>query len=240
MREKYDGQEWTMSSTPNVFIIESLDIEDETHKRFEGKFLSHILRQTGVKVHYSYVRTLVEFERALAKFSNSGFRYLHISCHANKKGIYLTEEGIRVAKLAGLLRPRLKKRRIFFSACQFVTLELAKALLGDTECYSVIGPSVDVGFDEAAIFWASLYHVMLRDEAQSMKFKELRKQVAIFAELYRVKMKYFRASGASGFKEVTLSRVGGPKPETKKAIEELENPAKRARLKRYATAGHSR
>jgi len=204
MRQNQHAQERTMSSTPNVFIIESLDSADEAHERFEGKFLSHILKQTGAKARYSYVRTSEEFERALTQFGNSGFRYLHISCHANKKGIGLTEGEIGITKLAELLRPDLEKRRIFFSACQFVTRELAALLLGNTQCYSVIGPSVNVGFDEAAIFWASLYHVMLRDEAKSMKFKELRKQVAVFAGLYRVKMKYFRTSSTSGFKEVTL------------------------------------
>jgi hypothetical protein len=69
-----------MSSTPSVFILESLNSDDEAPKRFEGKFLSHILKQTGVKVRYSYVRTTEEFERGLTEFGHSRFRYLHISC----------------------------------------------------------------------------------------------------------------------------------------------------------------
>jgi hypothetical protein len=193
-----------VKTTPNVFIIESLNIDDEKHDRFEGKFLSHILKLTGAKACYSYVRTPAQFRKALVQFKKSGFRYLHISSHANKQGLGLTEGELTIDDLANLLGPVLQKRRIFFSACQFVTRDLAEALFNETECYSAIGPFTKVGFDEAAIFWASLYHVMLRDEAGSMKFKELKKQVSVFSKLYRVKIKYFRSSKSVGFREVQL------------------------------------
>jgi hypothetical protein len=126
-----------MRTTPDVFIIESLDVDDERHNRFEGRFLSHILKQTGARVRYSYVRTPKEFRAALALFKRSGFRYLHVSCHANKHGIGLTNGEMDIETLSHVLRRCLERRRIFFSACQFVTRDLAKALLIDTNCYSV-------------------------------------------------------------------------------------------------------
>jgi hypothetical protein len=197
-------REKIMRTIPGVFIIESLAPDDEKHRRFEGAFLSHILNQTGAKVRYDYVRTSREFQDALVRFKESKFRYLHISCHSNKKAIDFTKGEMALSKLACLLAPYLEKRRIFFSACLLVTPDFAKALLTGTGCYSVIGPSNKIGFDESAIFWASLYHVMLRDEASSMQFRELRKQVAIFAELYRTKIRYYRSSKSVGFKRVTL------------------------------------
>ena len=33
---------------PNVFIIESLDFDDEENNRFEGKVLSNILKLNGI------------------------------------------------------------------------------------------------------------------------------------------------------------------------------------------------
>jgi hypothetical protein len=62
------------------------------------------------------------------------------------------------------------------------------------------------------------YHIMLRDEAPSMQFKELRKQVALFADLYRVSIKYYRRSQKSGFKRVSLPTpsITNPTPESKK------------------------
>jgi hypothetical protein len=55
-----------MPTTPDIFIIESLDFDDESEGRCEGQFLSHLLRVSGRNVRYFYIRTLKEFEALLS------------------------------------------------------------------------------------------------------------------------------------------------------------------------------
>lgn len=157
---------------PNVFIIESLRFDDEKSRRKEGKFISHILNLAGRDYQYYYIRTKSELKEVLLFFEESKFRYLHLSCHADADGIALTLDDIGIQEMGSLFRPYLKDRRIFFSACEIVTPSLAATLLKETGCLSVIGPSKSVGFDEAALFWASFYHLMFKNS--SMKRKDIK------------------------------------------------------------------
>ena len=81
-----------MTTKGDVFIIESLDPDDEGNGRFEGSNICHVLRLHGKNPRYHYVRTLKEFRQALKQFGSSGYRYLHISAHANKQGMCTTTE----------------------------------------------------------------------------------------------------------------------------------------------------
>ena len=65
----------------SVFIIESLEFEQEDADKFEGKFLSQILNLLDVDYIYYYIRTKAELKEVLKKFGNSKFRYLHFSFH---------------------------------------------------------------------------------------------------------------------------------------------------------------
>ena len=105
-----------------------------------------------------------------------------------------------------MLSPVLKSRRIFFSSCEVMNMKLANALLKNTGCYSVIGPSKSINFDRAAIFWASFYHLMLRDNGRSMKRRKLQEITSDLQRLFGVSMRYFATSDkkASGFCEVNL------------------------------------
>jgi hypothetical protein len=193
-------------STPNVFIIESLKFEDEDAGYHEEHFISHILRLSGREVRYYYIRTKAELEEVLEKFEDSGFRYLHLSCHGNAKGMALTLDNLPVVEMGEMFRPFLDDRRVFLSACELMTPELAANLLEATSCHSVIGPAEVVDVDQAALFWASVYHLMFRNDAQSMKLRDLRESVSGAAELFGVPMRYFTRSKSSkkGWKEVDV------------------------------------
>lgn len=195
-----------MKTTPNVFIIESLRFDDEKERRAEGKFLSHILRLEGREFAYYYIRTKQELEEVLDRFETSGFRYLHISCHANNNGIALTLDDLTVGELGELLRPYLDKRRVFFSACELATERLARELLTETLCYSVVAPAQGVEFGQAALFWASLYHLMFREEKKEMKRAELSRNLSALSTLFALKIRFFSKSSSTkkGFREVTL------------------------------------
>lgn len=195
-----------MKSKPHVFIVESLRFSDEKDNLFEGRIISQILALSGSQSEYVYLRTKKELEEVIGQFEDSAYRYLHLSCHGNSNGIDLTLDDIPVDELEKLLAPCLEKRRVFFSSCEVMNERLAKALLQNTGCYSVIGPSKSINFDRAAIYWASFYHLMLRDEAKSMKRERLKENTASLQELFGVHMRYFSASKTAeyGFREVPL------------------------------------
>lgn len=197
-----------MKTTPDVFIIESLRFDDEEESRGEGKFLSHILRLSERRYKYYYIRTRSELEEVLDRFETSAFRYLHISCHANQNGIALTLDELSISELGAILQPYLEGRRVFFSACELATDRLARALLKGTGCYSVVAPSQTVNFDEAALFWASLYHLMFKGEKTVMKNADLAKNLEALSSVFGITVRYFTASreATRGFREVTLGR----------------------------------
>lgn len=196
-----------MKTTPRVFIVESLRFSDEKNDLFEGKVLSQILKLSRSSTEYVYLRTKKELEKVIDRFKNSGYRYLHFSCHGNRSGIGLTLDNLSFAELGEMLAPCLDKRRVFFSSCEVMNEKLAEALLKDNSCYSVIGPSKSINFDRAAIYWASFYHLMLRDEAKSMKRERLKERTATLQKLFGVHMRYFSTSRSAenGFREVPLS-----------------------------------
>src|SRR5262245_57224917 len=126
---------------PNVFIIESLHFKDEEHKLQEGELLSKILHLSGKDSIYYYIRTQRELEAVLEIFMDSDYRYLHLSCHGNSTAMYTTLDEIPFSKLGKLLRPVLNNKRLFLSACSMANASLAKELVWDSRCLSVMEPA---------------------------------------------------------------------------------------------------
>lgn len=139
---------------PNPFIIESLDFNGEQKHRFEGNFLSQISHLGGKESAYYYFRNTGELQDLMKLFGRSGYRYLHLSCHGGKRAIDTTLELIPFAKLVDIINPYLDQKRLFVSACSVVNEELARRIIPESECLSIIGPAKDVRFNEAAIVWA--------------------------------------------------------------------------------------
>lgn len=193
-------------SKPSVFIVESLRPSDEEGRLFEGRIISRVLRFSDSPAKYRYIQTKKMLQRVIGEFAKSGYRYLHLSCHGGKKGISLTCDEIDLDELRAVLAGHLRNRRVFLSSCSVATQELAEALLYRTGCNSVVGPSKDIEFDRAAIFWASFYHLMLRDGARSMKRDRVRENASVLQALFGVHMRFFTRSKSaqSGFKEVRL------------------------------------
>lgn len=176
---------------PEVFIIESLRFDDERLNRSEGDIISRILALSGKECQYYYIRTRKEFRRVLGLMEESGYRYLHLSCHANDSSMATTLDDISFGELAKILRGRLNDRRLFVSACSMASEKFADALMPNSGCYSILGPAEDVGFGDAAILWASLYHVMFAEEREAMKRKVLREKAQMLADVFRVRLNLF-------------------------------------------------
>jgi len=45
--------------------------------------------------------------------------------------------------------------------------------MGRSGCYSIVGPAREIGFDEAAVMWASFYHLMFKQNLKAMKSASL-------------------------------------------------------------------
>lgn len=184
-----------MSTLPDVFIIESLSPDDEGNGRFEGGIISQMLRLHGKEPKYRYVRTRKEFIEAVEQFGESKYRYLHISAHADEDGMCVTnQEEIDFDELSEILRPYLKGRRLFLSACSMVHDELAEEMIPNSGCFSVVGPTEDIRFSDAAIVWSSIYHLLFTDNTDSINHAGLKKRLLKVCALFQVKLGYYSKS----------------------------------------------
>ena len=55
-------------------------------------------------------------------------------------------------------------------------------------CYSILGPDQDIYFSDAAVLWASFYHVMFRADSEAMKYKTIKAKAQEVSDMYRVKL----------------------------------------------------
>jgi len=183
-----------------VFIIESLEFADEEKDRLEGKFLSHILRLRGKRPKYYYIRTKKELEEVLKLFKQSAYRYLHLSCHGDPTSISTTLDCISFRELGQLAKPYLRKKRLFISACSAVNIDLTKNIIPPSGCLSTIGPVTDIGFPDAAIIYASFYHLVFKRRASKMTRKDVASVLQKVADTFEISFNYFSISKKHGFK----------------------------------------
>ena len=180
-----------MATEPEVFIVESLDFDDEDEERFEGRILTEILRMCGKNPRYYYVRTKRELREVLEFFGTSDYRYLHLSCHGNDEALWTTLDEVKFNTLGKLLRPYLRGRRLFISACESVNDDLAREVMPKSGLISISGPSEDVTFDQAAIVWASFYQIMFREDDDGMLGEDIRSVFGEIAKLFEVPLAHY-------------------------------------------------
>ncbi len=188
-----------------VFIIESVKLEDEQSRRLEGEILKGILQLAEVPSEYWYIRTKKELQEILALFGDSNKRYLHISCHGNNRVLSTTFDRIDFPELRQLATPHIDGRRVFFSACEVVNRSLAAAILPGSGCLSIIGPKGRITFGDAAIMWASFYHLMFKLGRTSMKRQEIQRALRKVSTAFAVPLRYFgRRTKAPGFSHLEI------------------------------------
>lgn len=176
-------------SQPEIFIIESLDFKDEKAERFEGRIISQILGLSGKQCEYYYIRTKRELKTLLDQFKSTHYRYLHLSCHGSSESISTTLDPIPFSELGPLLRPFLRRRRLFLSACSATNSALADTIMPGSGCYSILGPDQDIYFSDAAVLWASFYHVMFTADSKAMKYKTIKAKAQEVSDMYRVRLR---------------------------------------------------
>jgi hypothetical protein len=176
------------------FILESLDWDDEEHYR-EGKILSRTLRMSGKSPIYRYFRTRKELKRLLHEFANSGYRYLHISCHGAPQGIHTTMDFISTDELCDMFGSILDRRRLFLSTCDATTRDLASRVFATSACYSVCGPAREINFDDAVILWTTLYHLLFKEDPDKINRERLRRFLGNCATLLDVQLRAYVRTG---------------------------------------------
>jgi hypothetical protein len=119
------------------------------------------------------MRTVTELETFAEAFGRSPHKNLHLSCHGEPGRLSLSLESISSSELVEILSPHMDNRRLFVSACSMTDQFFANELLNKSKCLSVMGPAGDIAFDDAAIFWSSLYHLMFKENAGDITGEKL-------------------------------------------------------------------
>lgn len=170
---------------PEVFIIESLSLEDETHERLEGRILRDILKLSGKNPRYYYFRTERELVELAKLFRESGYRFLHISSHGSIEALETTFESITYVRFAEIFDGRLRNRRLFVSACEMGN-ELFSSIVSarNKGMYSIIAPTQRIRFDRAAAIWAAFYVLMFDLDSSAMKADKITRCLRDLARLF--------------------------------------------------------
>jgi hypothetical protein len=177
-----------------VFIIESMPPEDGQ----EGEIIQKILALSGKQCEVHHANTRQSLIKALEAFRKSKYRYLHLSSHGSTKYMVMTGDTIELTKLGTILMPYLGHRRLFVSACEMTNDRLASNVMRHSKCYSILGPIGKVNINDAAILWASLYHVSLGSDQESISRKVLRKKSQEVSDMFNVQLRLFRRDHQSG------------------------------------------
>ena len=174
-----------------VFIIESMDMVNESNEKLDGYTLKKILDLCDIPCIYRYIRTKLELEMIIEEFEGSCYRFLHLSCHADKKGIALTYEEVDFEELDLIIGNYLYHRRLFLSACEVAVFELSEHFIPKYHCFSVIGTPDTIDYDKAAIFWSSFYYLMYSNDQKQMVQADILPTLLKVSETFNVNLNYF-------------------------------------------------
>ncbi|MED4351052.1 hypothetical protein P9265_01725 [Schinkia azotoformans] len=171
-----------------VFIIESLDLENEEQGLFEGRVLREILNMLGVETAYVYIRTKKELKIMIKRFEKLNYKYLHLSCHGNQEGIAMTLDkyAFPFSEFSDMFDYYGDSKRLFLSSCSVMKEDNISKELLDTRLLSIAGPTTEIDFSDAAIFWASFYHQMFRENDSMMDNKHLKETLDKLSKTFDV------------------------------------------------------
>lgn len=184
---------------PETFILESLDHEDEVASRLDGKLLYEVLKLQGKKPAYYYFRTQRELIEFAKLFRESGYRYLHLSCHGSEEIVRYTFGESTFVAFAEIFEKRLNNRRLFVSGCNLGNMEFAKAVFSKNGgMYSVTAPVKKVFFDQSIAFWSAFYYMMHAWDSSAMKKKRLNQVLAQLSTIFEMPLAHYFKDTAQG------------------------------------------
>lgn len=172
---------------PEVFIIESLKLEDEANQRYEGKILADVLKMCGKEPKYYYFRTEDELYMLADLFKESSYRFLHFSCHGSLETVDTTLNQVSYMDFSTIFSGILKNRRLFVSACEvgnelFSELVFAK----NKGMYSIASPKTEIFFDQAVAFWSAFYVKLFSENSSYVKNDVIVYTLKRLCDLYEI------------------------------------------------------
>lgn len=72
--------------------------------------------------------------------------------------------------------------------------DLAKEVIPSSGCYSVVGPTEEIYFSDAAIFWSSVYHLLFSENSKAIGHSALKSILQKACKLFEVKIAYYSKS----------------------------------------------
>lgn len=177
---------------PETFILESLSLEDENESRMDGKVLYDVLKLQGKKPKYYYFRTQRELVDFAKIYRESGYRYLHLSCHGNDDIVKYTFGDSNYSDFSRIFDRKLNNRRIFVSGCHLGNMEFARNLFSaNGGMYSLTAPTKKVYFDQAVSFWAAFYYMMHAWDSSKMKKKRLNQVLSQLSIIFEMPLAHY-------------------------------------------------
>ncbi len=174
-------------TVPEVFILESLDWEDERDTMYEGRVLSEMLKLAGKDPKYYYFQSVKELPYLIGLFRQSKYRYLHISTHASTEEIAFTNGRLKYNEFAEYFAGHLKLRRLFFSACEVGNSNFVDAIASKNRgMHSILAPMKKVGFGESAASWSAMYMSLFGENAEKMKRADIEKRIRAITLLFPI------------------------------------------------------
>ncbi len=170
-----------------VYIIEFLRAEDYT----DGFTLFEILELSKIPAQYEWADTAEDLKRLLKDFNKSGYRYLHISCHADEAGLEINGDEISNAEFQSLTKNTISNKRVFLSACKGGNRDLASRIINCNKAYSLIGIPVNLPFDKSTLFWPSFYHLINEVDSDKMKRENIIDIIKKCVDLFNIPINYY-------------------------------------------------
>lgn len=170
-----------------VFIIESLTLEDESKSRFEGKILADVLRICGKDPKYYYFRTKDELYMLADLYRESSYRFLHLSCHGSADNIFTTLDPVPYIDFANIFSGILKNRRLFVSACDVGNELFAEILFAKNRgMFSIAGPTTEISFEHSVAYWSAFYVKLFSENMSFVKNDAIAFALKRLCDLYGV------------------------------------------------------
>ena len=147
-----------------VYIIEALRPEDYAYFCADGIVLENQLRLIGCAPTLKRVYSIDDLRQAVQSYDESGYRFLHISCHGSEDRVEIFgKESLTYSELAKILKGHVVNSRLTFSACSLGNRDFAEEIFGQNKgLHSVLAPIGETPFDLSSVLWISFYTLLFR------------------------------------------------------------------------------
>ncbi len=111
----------------------------------------------------------------------------------------MTLDEVEFPEFGKLARRYLDNKRVFISSCRAVNGYFADQVMGRTHCRSIVGPYTSIDFNDAAIIWASFYHLMFKTEPNRMTRKTLEKTLQRVVDAFAIRLNCCHRNKETGY-----------------------------------------